>query len=97
MKATSLSVAAAAIFGMAATAFAADPPPGAASCSGCHAVRAGVDTPVPPLKGRKVADIVEAMKEFRAGQRGPTVMDRIAKGYTDVEVQAIAAWYEQQR
>jgi sulfide dehydrogenase cytochrome subunit len=97
MKVIHLPAAAAAVLATVATAFAADPPPGAASCTGCHAARAGVETPVPPLRGRKVADIVEAMKEFRAGQRGPTVMDRIAKGYTDVEVQAIAAWYEQQR
>jgi cytochrome c553 len=38
------------------------------------------------------------MKAFRAGQRQPTtVMDRISKGFTDAEIQAIAAWYEQQR
>ena len=95
MKTTRLSMAAATVLATAATAFAAEPPPGASSCSGCHAVRG--ETIVPPLKGRKAADIVEAMKEFRAGQRGPTIMDRIAKGYTDAEVQAIAAWYEQQR
>ena len=40
---------------------------------------------MPPLKGRKAAEIVEAMKEFQAGKRQPTVMDRIAKGYTDAE------------
>ena len=97
MKATCLSVAAVAVVATVAMASAAEPPLGAASCSGCHAARAGVDTVVPPLKGRKAADIVEAMKAFRAGERGPTVMDRIAKGYTDAEVQAIAAWYEQQR
>jgi cytochrome subunit of sulfide dehydrogenase len=97
MKATRLFTAAATVLATVATAFAAEPPPGASSCSGCHAVRAGVETVVPPLKGRKAADIVDAMKEFRAGQRGPTIMDRIAKGYTDAEVQAIAAWYEQQR
>ncbi len=32
----------------------------------------------------------------RAGQRPATVMDRIAKGFSDAEVQAIAAWYAQQ-
>jgi cytochrome c553 len=90
--------AAVAVLATVATAAAAEPPVGAVSCSGCHAARAGVDTAVPPLKGRKAADLVEAMKAFRAGQRHPTtVMDRIAKGFTDAEIQAIAAWYEQQR
>ena len=37
------------------------------------------------------------MQEFRSGQRAGTVMDRIAKGFTDEEIQAIAAWYATQR
>jgi cytochrome c553 len=96
MKAKSI-FAAVAVLATVATASAAEPPVGAASCSGCHAARAGVETVVPPLKGRKAAETFEAMKEFQAGKRQPTVMDRIAKGFTDAEIQAIAAWYEQQR
>ena len=41
--------------------------------------------------------IVKAMQDFRSGQRTGTVMDRIAKGFTDEEIQAIAAWYAAQR
>ena len=67
------------------------PPPGAASCSGCHAP-ARLGSPVPPIAGRDPKEIVAAMQEFRSGQRAATVMDRIAKGFSDDEVQAIAAW-----
>jgi cytochrome subunit of sulfide dehydrogenase len=73
-----------------------DAPAGAASCSGCHAP-AGVDTPVPPLNGRAAADIVAQMQAFKRGQKQATVMDRLAKGYDDAEIQAIAAWYAAQR
>ena len=76
---------------------AAAPPAGATSCSGCHATAVGVASPVSRLAGRESADIVKAMQEFRAGTRPATVMDRIAKGFTDEEVQAIAAWYAGQR
>jgi cytochrome c553 len=31
------------------------------------------------------------MKAFRSGQRPATVMDRIAKGFSDDEIRAIAA------
>jgi cytochrome subunit of sulfide dehydrogenase len=72
-------------------------PPGASSCSGCHAARAGVDTAVPQLAGRPAADIVAQMQAFKSGQRPATVMDRIAKGLADAEVEAIAAWYAQQK
>lgn len=76
----------------------AEPPPaGAVSCSGCHATSARVATPVPRLIGADRAAIVKAMHEFRTGQRIATVMDRIAKGFTDEEIQAIAAWYAAQK
>jgi cytochrome c553 len=37
------------------------------------------------------------MQAFRSGQKPATVMDRIAKGFTLEETQAIAAWYAAQR
>ena len=37
------------------------------------------------------------MQEFRSGQRAGTVMDRIAKGFTDDEIQALAAWFAAQK
>ncbi|HSE94077.1 MAG TPA: cytochrome C [Methylomirabilota bacterium] len=80
-----------------AVAASAEPPAGAAACSGCHAASASATSPVPRLAGRERAVIVKAMQEFRSGQRSATVMDRIAKGFTDEEVQAIAAWYAAQR
>jgi cytochrome subunit of sulfide dehydrogenase len=68
-----------------------------ASCSGCHPTSARVTSPVPRLNGLDRAAFVRAMQDFRSGQRTATVMDRIAKGFTDAEIQAIAAWYAAQR
>ena len=75
----------------------AEGPPGAASCSGCHAANAKVETPVPPLKGRPAADLTDAMIEFKSGKRAGTIMDRIAKGFSDEEIRAISAWYAGQK
>jgi sulfide dehydrogenase cytochrome subunit len=85
------------IAALAVPAMAADAPPGAASCSGCHPATAKVETPVARLVGQDPATIVAAMQAFRIGQRPATVMDRIAKGFSDDEVRAIAAWYAAQR
>jgi cytochrome c553 len=82
---------------LAGPAVAAEAPPGASSCSGCHPVSAAVQTPVPRLVGRRAAEIVAAMQGFRTGQRPATVMDRIAKGFSDDETAAIAAWYAGQK
>jgi len=76
---------------------AAEAPSGASSCSGCHAVSAAVQTPVPPIAGRATAEIVAAMREFRSGHRPGTVMDRIAKGFSEAETAAIADWYAGQK
>ena len=81
----------------AATVASAEPPAGAAACSGCHPASARVASPVPRLAGLDRAAIAKAMQDFRSGQRPATVMDRIAKGFTDEEIQAIAAWYATQR
>jgi len=70
--------------------------PGASSCSGCHAASAAVETPVPRLAGMPAARITEAMLAFRAGQRPGTIMPRIAKGFSEGEITAIAAWYAAQ-
>jgi cytochrome subunit of sulfide dehydrogenase len=75
----------------------ADAPPGAASCSGCHPTARFVDTTVPRLIGRNPADIVAAMQAFKSGQLPATVMDRIAKGFSEDEIKAIAAWYGAQK
>jgi cytochrome subunit of sulfide dehydrogenase len=81
----------------AAVVAAAEPPAGAASCTGCHPASSRVTSPVLRLSGLDRAAIVRAMQDFRSGQRTGTVMDRIAKGFTDEEIQAIAAWYATQR
>ena len=70
----------------------AAPPPGAASCLGCHGA-AGADSAVVPLSTLRAEQIETAMQAFRSGTRASTVMDRIAKGFSDEEVRAIAQWY----
>lgn len=75
----------------AAPAFAQMPaPPGAQACTGCHGAPG---LALPSLDGMKAADISAAMSAFRAGSREATVMDRISKGFSDAETEAIAGWF----
>lgn len=85
------------IVSIAAAVVSAEHPAGAAACSGCHPASPRVISPVPRLAGVDQAAIVRALLEFRSGQRPATVMDRIAKGFTDDEIQAIAAWLATQK
>ena len=70
------------------------PPPGAASCSGCHSAASAA---IPKLNGRDAGEITTAMTGFRDGTLPSTVMNRIAKGFSDDEVRAIAAWLAAQK
>jgi sulfide dehydrogenase cytochrome subunit len=75
---------------------AADAPPGASSCTGCHAPKKVADSVIPHITGRKAEDIVTFMREYRSGAWPSSVMGRIAKGFDDRQIQAIAAWFSAQ-
>ena len=98
MKALRIAVGIATIMAWAVPARAAsEPPPGAASCSGCHSARATAAAPVPRLYGRDAGEMLTAMAAFRGGSLPSTVMNRIAKGFSDDELRPIAAWFAAQK
>jgi len=98
MKALCVAVAVATVMASSLPVLAAsEPPPGAASCSGCHTSGPAAASPVTRLYGRDAGDIMTAMTGFRDGSLPATVMNRIAKGFTDDELRAIAAWLAAQK
>ena len=66
-------------------------PPGAESCTGCHAPGSAMGA----LDGMAASAIDEAMVGFRTGGRPATLMNRIAKGFTPEQTHAIALWFAQ--
>jgi len=77
-------------------AVAADAPPGASSCTGCHAARPLPDSSIPRIAGRKAAELVEFMANYRSGAWPSSVMGRIARGFDEQQTAAIAAWFAAQ-
>lgn len=76
---------------LAMPAFAEEAPPGASSCLGCHSpTRAGAA--IPPLRGRDPAEVATLLRAFREGTVPATVMDRLARGFSEAESRAIAEW-----
>jgi sulfide dehydrogenase cytochrome subunit len=80
-----------------APARAADVPPGASSCTGCHASKMVADSVIPQITGRPAADIANPMRQYRSGAWPSTVMGRIAKGFDDSQIDAIATWFAAQK
>jgi cytochrome subunit of sulfide dehydrogenase len=71
----------------------------AAGCAICHGTggKPAPGAPLIPLAGLPPDHIATQMRAFRDGKRPATVMHQIAKGYTDAEIDAIAAWFAGQK
>ena len=66
----------------------------AATCFTCHGTDGNSVGGVPPsLAGRASADIFQAMKDFQSGKRPATIMHQQSRGYTDPQLQSIAAYF----
>ena len=82
----------------ASAAYAAEPVPLAAQgCVGCHGVRGTGAGAIPGIAGRPATEIAATMNAFRANERPGTIMGRIARGYTEADIAAIAAYYATSR
>jgi cytochrome subunit of sulfide dehydrogenase len=70
----------------------------AATCAACHGTsgRAVEAAAVPGLAGLPAAYMVEQMKAFKNGSRPATVMHQLAKGYSDVQIEQLAAYFAAQ-
>lgn len=68
----------------------------ASMCDTCHGVGGAGARPNPPIQGIDVAEFVDLLKAFASGEEQTTIMQRHAKGYTDAQIDALAAHYKNQ-
>lgn len=61
----------------------------AASCSGCHAVSGGA---IVDISNHTEAKLIETLQAYRNDADGTTVMNRLARGYSEDEIAAVAAY-----
>lgn len=64
------------------------------TCNGCHGMNGNSAGPASPSIAQMEQEaFVEAMKAFRSGDTYGTIMGRIAKGYTDEEIELMAGHF----
>ncbi len=61
------------------------------TCFSCHGTDGKSAGAMPSLAGKSASEIAQRLREFRADERENTVMGRIAKGFSDAEIEALAA------
>lgn len=69
----------------------------ATACSGCHGTLGRSASGMPTIAGLDQAYIVKQMKDFKSGARSATVMQQIAKGFNDEQIEALAAYFSMQK
>ena len=69
----------------------------ATSCSGCHGTLGRSASGMPTIAGLDQAYIVKQMNDFKSGARSATVMQQIAKGFNDEQIEALAAYFSVQK
>jgi len=70
----------------------------AATCANCHGTDGrSVTKEVPALAGQPKQFLISQMKAFQEGKRPATVMQQIAKGYTDAQLELLAGYLSAQK
>jgi cytochrome c553 len=69
----------------------------AAACANCHGTNGVAAAGMASLAGQSPQFLSAALKAFRDGQRPGTIMPQLAKGYSDAQIEALAAWFSAQK
>lgn len=69
----------------------------AATCANCHGVSGKTQAGMPAISGQSRENLLRVLKEFKDGKRPATIMHQISKGYTDEQLDMIAAYFAAQK
>jgi cytochrome c553 len=69
----------------------------AATCANCHNTTGRSVTSMPAIAGQPREALAKALREFKEGKRPATIMHQLAKGYTDEQLELIAAHFAAQK
>ena len=65
----------------------------AAACAACHGTQGVAQPGMPSLAGMGKEVLLQKMLAFKTGKQPATLMPQIAKGYSDAQLGALAAYF----
>ncbi|MEO5661483.1 MAG: c-type cytochrome [Polaromonas sp.] len=69
----------------------------AAACANCHGTQGVAQPGNASLAGVNKEELLKTLLDFKAGTKPATLMTQIAKGYSDEQLAALAAYFSVQK
>ena len=69
----------------------------AEACFACHGTDGQSAGAIPAFSTDSPEELRKALHDFRSGAREATIMDRIVRGYTEDEIEAVVSHFAQAR
>jgi len=67
----------------------------AATCANCHGAESRGPGAIPAISAQDPAALLQQLKDFKSGARPATVMHQLARGFTDAQLEQLAAYFAQ--
>lgn len=67
------------------------------NCFNCHGSEGKAVSAIPTLAGREKAVLEEQLKAYKTDSKTGTIMNQLAKGYTDAEIAILADYFSRQK
>lgn len=65
----------------------------AAACANCHGTDGRAQPGMESLAGKDKDELLQKMLDFKSGKKPATIMHQLSKGYTDEQLQQLAAHF----
>ena len=65
----------------------------AAACANCHGTMGKAEQGMESLAGKDKDELLQKMMDFKTGKKPATIMHQLSKGYTDEQLQQLAAYF----
>jgi cytochrome c553 len=65
----------------------------ASSCANCHGTSGIAQPGMESLAGKPKDDLLKKMMDFKSGKKPATIMHQLSKGYTDEQLEQLAAHF----
>lgn len=65
----------------------------AAGCASCHGTRGVAQPGMASLAGAPKEELIKKLLDFKTGRKPATIMHQLSKGYTDEQLEQLAAYF----